>query len=160
MIVGKPSMAYFSWSFSFCSFNSLGSSLFCGKSNSRRTKCLGETALKPSVVKTSFCSLMHQPHQSEPVKSIRMSLLSFAAAVFASSKFVTQPSPARTAGEKVRQSAGTLAAKARHKVEKSCINVIKVGLFDMERLCRFICLNTMLKRNCHGRWFPVHSEFA
>ncbi len=50
--------------------------------------------LKASCLKTSSTNLMHQPHQSDPVKSTSRSLFSAAAFCLAASKSVIHSSPA------------------------------------------------------------------
>ena len=59
---------------------------------------LGGLLVNSLWLKTSFLSLMHQPHQSDPVKSMRIDLSSFAAIFLASSRSVSQALSATLSG--------------------------------------------------------------
>ena len=53
---------------------------------------------------------MHQPHQSEPVKSSKMALLSFLAEVWAAVKSVCQPEAARAESVQVSNASNSEGA--------------------------------------------------
>src|SRR5213594_52080 len=71
-------------------FMALVMGFFFGNSISRRTRFWAAKVSNSGLENTSFFSLMHQPHQSEPVKLTRMTLLSLRAAAWASFMSVSQ----------------------------------------------------------------------
>src|SRR5690606_38410064 len=103
----------FSCSLLFCSAISSvmpASSLSRGQSISTRTNLSFPPSLKASCWQTSSLSLMHHPHQSEPVHSTTRALVSPAALLEASSKLLVQPSPpAKAAARRPRVAAQTAA---------------------------------------------------
>src|SRR5262245_42975128 len=97
MIVGYPSILYLSASTWFCFFCASLSFFLCGKSTSTGTKFALAYSANSGVEKTSLFSLMHQPHQSEPVKSSITSFFSVLALACAAAASVIQwTSPALT----------------------------------------------------------------
>src|ERR1043166_6222263 len=86
MMVGKPSILYLAANSSLAFFNSAVCFLPCGKSSSTRTRFFFAYSVNSGLEKTSLCNLMHQPHQSEPVKS---SITSFFSALALATAFGT-----------------------------------------------------------------------
>ena len=108
-MVGKPVMPYFCCAARFFVFTSSDCGFLFGKSSSTSTNFL-VAASKAGRSKTSFFSLMHQPHQSLPVKSTRMSFFSLAATFLASSRSVSQVGAA---------TAGRMASSAKASVARA-----------------------------------------
>src|SRR6266508_5995722 len=69
MIVVYPSILYFFCKASFAFFCSALNFFLRGKSTSTSTRFFFAYSANSALEKTSLWSLMHQPHQSEPVKS-------------------------------------------------------------------------------------------
>src|SRR5438093_8835045 len=74
--VGKPSTPNFSLNALLAFFCASLSGFLRGKSTSTSTRFLVANFWNSDVSSASFLNLMHQPHQSDPVKSINTSLCS------------------------------------------------------------------------------------
>src|ERR1035437_9452901 len=84
-------MPYFLANSAFWSFNFLLCFFSCGKSTKTQTMFALAKVLKSTLLKTSLSSFMHQPHQSEPLKSSSMYRLDLLAFVDAFAKSVSHP---------------------------------------------------------------------
>src|SRR5437588_9564690 len=84
-------MPYFIRSRSFCAVVSGGIFFVRGKSSSSKTRFLLAYSWNSGFEKTSLSSMMHQPHQSEPVKSIKSNFCLVLASSWAWAKLVSQP---------------------------------------------------------------------
>src|ERR1700745_1598689 len=85
-------MAYFLANSSFWLFSFGLWAAFLGKSTFTRTRFFAAKSKNCEPSKTSLSILMHQGHQSEPVKSSRIYLCSCAACLDAAAKSVCQVS--------------------------------------------------------------------
>src|SRR5690348_8566404 len=88
MRVGNPPTLNFSESQSFVAEASGESRYFTGKSTVRKTRLDCAYDSNSGLEKTSLCNCMHGSHQSEPVKSMRMSLCPAPASATAASKLM------------------------------------------------------------------------
>ena len=111
-MVGKPEIAYCFERAAFFAFSSGDCFLPRGKSISTRTNFF-EASANSGWSKTSFFRRMHQPHQSLPVKSTKMSFFSAAACFFAASRSVSQVSAAKSDGSVARRAKAERPRRAR-----------------------------------------------
>src|SRR4051812_13922349 len=130
-MVGNPSTLYLASSSSLAFFNSGLSFLVCGKSTSTSTRCFLAYSANSGFENTSLCNLMHQPHQSEPVKSSMTSFFSSLAWATALGTSVSQVSSSALTRERARPANNTIMIFFIVVCVLSCrgLDAGKLGLF-------------------------------
>src|SRR6476660_1976077 len=111
-MVGNPRTSYCWASCTFCFFSSVGWDFLRGKSSSTRTRLSCAKFLNSCCEKMSLSSLMHHPHQSDPVKLRNRSLWFVLASSCALFQSCCQSDSARAKAAKTNE---TAAAKRNNR---------------------------------------------